>query len=236
MSACIVLENVSKIYATPAGEQAALAAVSLEVFPGEHVALIGKSGSGKSTLLNLIGGIDHPTTGRARLFGTYLDDLDESRLARFRGAHVGIVFQFFQLIPTLSALENVVLAMDLVGRIERRGRKARAMALLERMEVAGHAGKLPAQLSGGEQQRVAIARALANDPPVLIADEPTGNLDSQNGERVRAIFHSCAEEGRTVIVATHDRDGLDRYSRQLSITDGVLADLPAEDMACSTPV
>jgi len=218
----IELSEASKTYVGGARRFTALEPVDLTIGEGEHVALTGRSGSGKSTLLHLMGGIDRPSGGRVCLFGTDLGSLGESALARLRGERVGFVFQFFQLIPTLTALENVVLAMDLVGRIPRADRRPRASELLERMGVAAHAGKLPAQLSGGEQQRVAIARALANDPPVLLADEPTGNLDSQNGELVHRIFGQCAAEGRTVIVATHERDGLGRYSRVLELTDGAL--------------
>jgi len=222
--AWIELSAASKSYATGARSFTALAPTDLTVDEGEHVALTGRSGSGKSTLLHLMGGIDRPTTGRVRLFGTDLGSLGESALARLRGERVGFVFQFFQLIPTLTALENFVLAMDLVGRLPRGERRPRAEELLDRVGMAAHAGKLPAQLSGGEQQRVAIARALANDPPVLLADEPTGNLDSENGEAVHGIFAACAAEGRTVIVATHERDGLERYSRVLELTDGALSE------------
>ena len=221
----IELSEAEKTYASGAGRFTALAPVDLAIGEGEHVAVTGRSGSGKSTLLHLIGGIDRPSGGRVRLFETDLGGLGESDLARLRGERVGFVFQFFQLIPTLTAAENVVLAMDLVGKVPRAERRPRALALLERVGVAPHAGKLPGQLSGGEQQRVAIARALANDPPVLLADEPTGNLDTGNGAIVHRLFADCVAEGRTVIVATHEREGLERYSRVLEITDGSLREV-----------
>ncbi|WP_428267870.1 ABC transporter ATP-binding protein [Haliangium sp.] len=216
---------MSKTFETAAEPFQALEPVDLRIAAGDYIGVIGKSGSGKSTLLHLICGIEHPSTGRVRLFDTELGGMNESRLARFRGTHVGIVFQFFQLMPTLSALENVILAMDLVGTVPRVERRGRALDLLEQMGVARHGNKLPARLSGGEQQRVAIARALANDPPLLLADEPTGNLDSNNGERVEELFGQCVAEGRAVVVATHERDGLDKYSRLLSITDGAVQEV-----------
>jgi putative ABC transport system ATP-binding protein len=171
-------------------------------------------------LLHLISGIDRPSCGSVRVDGTDLGKLSESALSRFRGRSIGIVFQFFELIPTLTALENILLAMDLVNVLPAAQRRARALTLLDQMGIVAHARKLPSRLSGGEQQRVAIARALANDPPILVADEPCGNLDSVNGELVTALFAQCAADGRTVVVATHERTGLERYDRVLRIVDG----------------
>jgi ABC-type lipoprotein export system ATPase subunit len=198
----------------------ALHPTDLAIGKSELVAIVGRSGSGKSTFLNLITGIDRPTSGSVTVDGTDITSLNESDLAGFRGRKVGIVFQFFELIPTLTVLENVVLAMDLVGAIAAGERQRRAVALLDQLGVGDQARKLPSRLSGGQQQRVAVARALANDPPILIADEPSGNLDSANSEMVFSIFRDLALVGRTVIVATHERALLDRYDRVLDIVDG----------------
>lgn len=214
--------NIEKSYRTPAGIFHALQPLNLHIAGGEFVGLTGRSGSGKSTLLNLLSGIMRPTGGQAVIAGENIGRLSESRLAEFRGRHIGIVFQFFQLIPTLTVLENILLAMDLVGFTPRRERHPRALDLLEQVGVAGHKHKLPARLSGGEQQRVAIARALANNPDILIADEPTGNLDSKNSELIMAIFENCAKEGRLVIVATHQPEQQVRFSRMITLSDGVL--------------
>jgi putative ABC transport system ATP-binding protein len=220
MQTVIQLHGAARRYAGGQVHFDALKPTNLEVAQGEYVGLVGASGSGKSTLLNLIAGIDHPTAGRVEVMGEHIGRLGESRLAAFRGRHIGIVFQFFQLVPTLTVVENVVLAMDLVGSIPRAGRWPRALDLLAEVGVECHARKLPASLSGGEQQRVAIARALANDPAILIADEPTGNLDTRNREVVGGIFESCVDQGRTVVVATHDTTTLGRYARLFRLEDG----------------
>lgn len=225
MDTVIQLQAVSKTYSVGARSITVLQPTDLIVERGEFVAVTGPSGSGKSTLLNMITGIDHPSGGMVIVDGHNFGGLSESKLARLRGRLVGIVFQFFQLIPTLTSLENILLAMDLVGAIPSRDRRARAMTLLEQVGVGEHANKLPSKLSGGEQQRVAIARALANDPAVLVADEPTGNLDSANCKKVRGIFAQCAADGRTVIVATHDPTGLDRFDRIIQISDGVTTEV-----------
>ncbi len=196
--------------------------LDLNLDAGEFVGLVGPSGSGKSTLLNLLSGIDHPSGGQVTVAGQTLYDLSESRLADFRGQNIGIVFQFFQLVPTLTVLENLILAMDLVGSIPKGSRRIRALDLLEQMGVRRHKDKLPAKLSGGEQQRVAIARALANDPQILIADEPTGNLDSENSDMISQLFEDCANDGRLVVVATHETRGLDRFSRVVALADGMV--------------
>lgn len=226
MSTVIQLQSASKTYSVDTRDITVLPPTDLTVERGEFIAVTGPSGSGKSTLLNLITGIDHPTGGMVIVDGQNFGGLSESKLAHLRGKLVGIVFQFFQLIPTLTSLENIVLAMDLVGAIPGGQRRKRAMTLLEQVGVGEQANKVPSRLSGGEQQRVAIARALANDPSVLIADEPTGNLDSVNAEKVRAIFAQCAADGRTVIVATHDPRGLEQFDRVIKISDGVTTETP----------
>ena len=227
----ISLLAAGKAYQSPAGFAQALAPLSLDFRSGEFVGLVGRSGSGKSTLLNLITGIDHPTDGEVLVNGNSISTLSESQLAQFRGRHIGIVFQFFNLIPTLSVLENVVLAMDLVNHIPRKNRRQRAVGLLTQVSLDGHHDKFPSQLSGGEQQRVAIARALANDPPIVIADEPTGNLDSSNSEMIMQLFEACAESGRTVIIATHENSNFQRFSRLIQLGDGeLLADIFADEL------
>jgi putative ABC transport system ATP-binding protein len=218
----VVLDGISRTYDTGAGRIEALKALNAKLSRGEFVGLIGPSGSGKSTLLNLIGGIDRPSSGRVAVDDEILGDLSETRLAGFRGANIGIVFQFFQLVPTLTVLENLRIAMDLVGVVPARERNQRSLALLDQVGVLRHKGKLPSRLSGGEQQRVAVARALANDPAIVVADEPTGNLDRENSDRLMDLFGNCAAQGRLVVVATHDRGQLDRFSRVLTLTDGAL--------------
>ena len=218
----IELHSVSKSYETHAGQFDAVRELSLNMTPGEFVGLVGPSGSGKSTLLNLISGLDHPSSGEVRVGGERLAGLSETKLASFRGEKIGFVFQFFQLVPTLTVFENVMLAMDLVGAIKRSERHKRALKLLDQVGVLRHKDKMPSKLSGGEQQRVAIARALANDPPILVADEPTGNLDCENSDRTMDLFANCADGGRLVIVATHDTARLDRLSRVLTLRDGAL--------------
>ncbi len=202
---------------------------------GEYVAIVGKSGSGKSTLLNMITGIDRPSQGSVTISSTAVHTLSESRLAKWRGENIGIVFQFFQLIPTLSILENLLLAMDFVDKVPKPDRRARASALLAQVGLAGHAGKLPAAISGGEQQRAALARALANDPPILIADEPTGNLDSRTALAVQSLFRDLVQDGKTVIVVTHEQDAAACYERTISLADGaVVADTKiSHDRRCA---
>ncbi len=224
MDNIIQLQAASKAYDVAGEKITVLHPTDLTLKRGEYVAITGRSGSGKSTLLNLMTGIDHPTSGLVSIDGQNFGGLSEGQLAQLRGKHVGIVFQFFQLIPTLTALENILLAMELVGSIGRSKRHSRAMTLLEQVGVGAHAAKLPSRLSGGEQQRVAIARALANDPSVLVADEPTGNLDSKNAAMVYEIFAQCAADGRTVVVATHDLSVLDQFSRVIELNDGMASE------------
>jgi putative ABC transport system ATP-binding protein len=209
-----------KTFETAAGPFQALRGVSLTVFPGEFVAITGRSGSGKSTLINMLTGIDRPTSGELVVCGVPLQSLSENRLAIWRGRHLGIVFQFFQLLPTLTVLDNVMLPMDFAGKYRGRERERRAMALLEQVELAEHAHKLPAGLSGGQQQRAALARALANDPPLLVADEPTGNLDSTTAESVFLLFQRLAGEGKTILMVTHDEGLARRAGRHVVLSDG----------------
>jgi putative ABC transport system ATP-binding protein len=219
----IALRGVTRKFPTAAGVCAALDGVDLEVRPGEFVAIVGRSGSGKSTLLNLIGAIDRPSSGEITVAGTPLVRASEAALASWRGRNVGFVFQFFQLLPTLTAAENVMLPMDFVGATPARRRRPRALELLERLEIAAQADRLPAALSGGEQQRVAIARALANDPPVVLADEPTGNLDSATAGRVLGLFRDLARSGTTVVLVTHERDLAGVVDRTVELVDGRIA-------------
>ena len=219
----IDLRKVVKTYETPSGPFTALNDVNLHIQAGEFVAVIGKSGSGKTTLLNILAGIDRPTNGAISVDGTRVDSLSESALAEWRGRTIGLVFQFFQLLPTLTIAENVMLPMDFVEIIPLSERRPKALELLERVGIRDQADKLPATLSGGEQQRAAIARALANDPPILMADEPTGNLDEATRTSVLDLFSKLNAEGHTIIVVTHERD-ISRYTdQQVRLVDGRLA-------------
>jgi putative ABC transport system ATP-binding protein len=218
----ISLQQVSKTYETPAGKFAALKAIDLEIQSGEFVGVVGKSGSGKSTLLNMVAGIDRPTSGSVAVAGTAINSLSENKLAIWRGRNVGFVFQFFQLLPTLTAAENVMLPMDFAGSVPFRERRKRAVTLLERVAVGAHADKLPATLSGGEQQRVAIARALANEPSLVLADEPTGNLDSVTATAILDLFRDMANQGTTVVIATHEADIARVIDRRIEISDGAI--------------
>ncbi|MEZ4541886.1 MAG: cyclic nucleotide-binding domain-containing protein [Chloroflexota bacterium] len=209
-----------KIYRTPAGDFPALKGIDLQVNRGEFVAVIGKSGSGKSTLINLITGIDRPTSGEVIIGGELLHTYDEEQMAQWRGRNMGIVFQFFQLLPTLTLVENVMLPMDINRLYPPAERRERAMQLLELVEMGEQARKLPAAVSGGQQQRVAIARSLANDPGLLIADEPTGNLDSRTAESIFTLFTRLAAEGKTIIMVTHDEARAARTDRAVMIADG----------------
>src|SRR6476620_6917319 len=216
----IDLRQINKFYKTAVGDYQALKEIDLCICAGEFVSIIGKSGSGKSTLLNMITGIDRPTTGEVYVNGTAVHTLKENRMARWRGINLGIVFQFFQLLPTISIIENIMLPMDFCRTYPMREREQRALALLEMVELADHAYKLPTAISGGQQQRVAIARALANDPPVIIADEPTGNLDSKTADSVFNMFNDLVSQGKTIIVVTHDSGLAKRTHRTALIADG----------------
>jgi len=218
----IELTSVTKSFQTDAGPFLALKDINLRVEAGEFVAIIGKSGSGKTTLINMITGLDRPSSGEIRVDGVEVHKLGENALAAWRGRTIGVVFQFFQLLPTLTALENVMLPMDFCATPAFHARRARALELLSLMEIEGHAHKLPSRLSGGQQQRVAIARALATDPPILAADEPTGNLDSKTAAAVFALFEHLAGLGKTILMVTHDPDLARRAGRRVHIADGVI--------------
>lgn len=216
----ILLRDVTKSYQTAAGKILILKGINLDIKAGEFVAVIGKSGSGKSTLLNCITGIDRPSTGEVWVAGTPIHTLSEGQMARWRGTSLGIVFQFFQLLPTLTLLENVMLPMDFCKLYTPRQRKERALDLLAQVGLADQALKLPTAVSGGQQQRAAVARALANDAPLLVADEPTGNLDSKMAEAVFAHFEELTAAGKTVVMVTHDHDLASRAKRTVIIADG----------------
>ena len=218
--AIIDLHDVNKSYKTAVGDYPALKSIDLQINAGEFVSIIGKSGSGKSTLLNMITGIDRPTAGEVFVNGTAVHQMNENRMARWRGNNLGIVFQFFQLLPMISVIENIMLPMDFCRTYPMSERRGRAMELLELVELSDHAHKLPTALSGGQQQRVAIARALANDPPIVIADEPTGNLDSKTAESVFALFNNLVAQGKTIIIVTHDSGLAKRTHRTALIADG----------------
>jgi putative ABC transport system ATP-binding protein len=221
----IELQQVQKVYSMGRRNYQALRGVDLRIEPGEFVAIVGPSGSGKSTILNMVTGIDRPSKGQVMVAEMSLNRLNENQLARWRGEQVGIVFQFFQLLPTLTALENVMLPLHLRGRgakVHGNARHERAHEHLELVGMHHHAHHLPSELSGGEQQRVAIARALANDPPIIVADEPTGNLDSRTGEMVFDIFRRLSKEGKTIIYVTHDNDLAQRAHRLIQVRDGLI--------------
>jgi ABC-type lipoprotein export system ATPase subunit len=216
----IRMRKIIKTYHSEAGDFTVLKGIDADFYRGEFIGVIGKSGSGKSTLINMMTGIDRPTSGEVYVDQTAVHTLSEGQMSVWRGRQVGIVFQFFQLLPMLSLMENIMLPMDFCKMYTPRQRKARAMELLELVEMQDHARKLPTAISGGQQQRVAIARALANDPPILIADEPTGNLDSRTAETVFGIFENLVQQGKTVVMVTHDHTLVQRLNRTLLIADG----------------
>jgi putative ABC transport system ATP-binding protein len=216
----IELRGVSKVYPSAAGGFVALERVELLLPRGELTAVVGQSGSGKSTLVNLIAGIDRATEGEVLVGGIAVHTLDESRLAAWRGRNVGVVFQFFQLLPTLTVAENVMLPMDFCGTFSGAAARARAEALLDQVGILEQADKLPLALSGGQQQRAAIARALANDPSLVVADEPTGNLDTRTADAVLDLLAGLASRGKTVVVVTHERRWVERFDRVVTLVDG----------------
>ena len=222
--ALIEMRQVVKTYSTTAGDFPALRGIDADFHSGEFVAIMGRSCSGKSTLVNMITGIDRPTSGRVRIGGVYVHELGESEMARWRGRNLGIVFQFYQLLPSLSLIENAMLPMDLCQMCPTGERAERAMALLALVGLEEVAHKMPSAVSGGEQQRAAIARALANDPPIIVADEPTGNLDSQAAESVMRVFEGLRKRGKTIIMVTHEMSLVRRASRVLVLSDGEIVE------------
>lgn len=220
----IRLGQVIKTYPTPVGDFMALKGIDIHVRKGEFLGVVGKSGAGKSTLVNVISGVDSSTSGEIWVDGTPVHDLNEDELALWRGINVGVIYQSFQLMPKLSLLDNIMLPMDFCGLYEPGKSQERAMQLLEQVELETQAKKLPTAISGGQQQRVAIARALANDPQLIVADEPTGNLDTATAETIFKLFESLVSEGKTLIMVTHDRSLAKRFSRVLTITDGMIID------------
>lgn len=227
----IRLRGVTKRYFLDKTPFVALNAVTLDVMPGECVAVVGRSGSGKTTLVNLITGIDSPSEGEIFVAGAALHTLSQAALTAWRGRHVGIVFQFFQLLPTLTVAENVMLPMDFCNTYPRAQRRPRALSLLQRLGIAEQADKLPTELSGGQQQRAAIARALANDPPLIVADEPTGNLDSTTAQEVMTLLAALARDGKTVITVTHERDSERIFSPRVELRDGQVVSQTARNIA-----
>ena len=221
----ITVNDVVKSYMTDSGEFTALKGVNLQVEAGEFVAVIGKSGSGKSTLSNMITGIDRPTSGQVWVDGTAVHELGEGGMARWRGRNIGVIFQFFQLLPMLTVAQNIMLPMDFCKTYPKNERLERAKHLLDLVELGHTADKFPTALSGGQQQRVAIARALANDPPILVADEPTGSLDSKTADSVFKLFEELVtKENKTILMVTHDNDLADRVSKVIIVSDGEIVE------------
>lgn len=226
----ITLRGVVKKYQSRSSEVTALKGIDLEVRPGEFLVIMGKSGAGKTTLVNMITGLDRCTAGEIWVAGTPVHQLQPEKAARWRGQTVGVVFQTFELLPTLTVLQNVTLPMDFAKRYSLRQQRKRAMRLLEQMDIAEHAHKPPSGVSGGQQQRVVIARAMANDPPVLVADEPTGSLDSVTSEAVIDVFEELVAQGTTLVLVTHDEDVARRGSRIITLTDGEMMADPNQEI------
>ncbi len=222
MDSIIQVRDLCKYFDTKAGRATALNHIDFDIERGDLAAIIGKSGSGKSTLINMLAGIDIPSSGSVRVLEQQLENMNEDQMARMRGTDIGVVFQFFQLLPVLNILENIMLPMDYLKAIPAREREERAYELLRLVEMEDYAMKLPSELSGGQQQKAAIARALANDPPIIIADEPTGNLDSAAAEKVFELFSDLSKRGKTIVMVTHDNDIAARMSHVLTIKDGTL--------------
>jgi putative ABC transport system ATP-binding protein len=220
----IDLRKVVKTYDSLAGSVTALQSIDLQVYPGEFLVVTGKSGSGKTTLVNMVTGLDRSTSGEVWVAGAPLHRFSTERAAKLRGKTMGVVFQSFELLPTLTVLQNVMLPMDFARRYSLRDARQRAMQLLEQVDIAEHAKKYPTALSGGQQQRLAIARAMANDPAILVADEPTGSLDSATATAVIDLFADLARQGRTIFLVTHDKDVAERGSRMITLSDGELID------------
>ena len=223
----IDMRDAVKIYSTAAGDFSALRGINMQVGAGEFLGIVGKSGAGKSTLLNMLTGVDHLTSGEVIVnsngSSVSIHQMNEDAIASWRGQNLGVMYQSFQLLPMLTLAENIMLPMDLCGKFNARRSRERALELLRLVEIEDHANKLPTQISGGQQQRVAIARALANDPQILVADEPTGSLDSVTAEHIFEVFeHLVQEQGKTIVMVTHDESLKSRFSRTLRIVDGAL--------------
>jgi len=216
----IQVHNLVKVYQTAAGDFTALHGIDMEVYPAELLTVIGKSGAGKTTLINMISGIDHVTSGEILFGERRVDQMDENELAAWRGRNLGMIYQSFYLMPNLNLINNITLPLDFAGLYRRDQAKARALELLRMVELEEHAYKYPSQISGGQQQRVAIARALVNDPPVIVADEPTGRLDSVTAEVIFRIFETLVAQGKTVLMVSHDLNFASRSTRTLEIADG----------------
>jgi putative ABC transport system ATP-binding protein len=219
-SPIVQVEDVVKTFPIGGGEVTVLKGITFDVASGEFVSIVGPSGNGKSTLLNMVTGIDRPTRGQVVVGGNTVNKMSEDALAHWRGENLGIIFQFFQMLPGLSILNNVILPMDLAGKYKPKERRDRAMHLLDMVGLAEHANKLPALVSGGQQQRAAIARALANDPPLIVADEPTGNLDSTSAHTIFDLFQQLVKEGKTLMMVTHDKELAREVPRKIEIMDG----------------
>ncbi len=234
----IEIKDIDKDYQIGGNLVQVLKGLNLSVEAGEFVAVTGPSGNGKSTLLNMITGIDRPTKGSVFVNGRPVHEMNENQLATWRGENVGIIFQFFQLLPSLSLMQNIVMPMEFAGKYSRNERRERAMHLLETVGLADQAHKLPGMVSGGQQQRAAIARALANDPPLLIGDEPTGNLDSQTAETIFELFQSLVDQGKTMLMVTHDVEIAQRMPRIVEIRNGIIAcdSIAAPDIFTPSPV
>ena len=218
----IELSNLVKTYKTPAGNVPALRGINLKVAPGEFTCVIGKSGAGKSTMVNMITGIDHPDSGMITIDNIAIHKLNEDKRARWRGKKLGVIFQFFQLLPNLSLIKNITIPMDFCNTYPLSERRERALHLLDQVGIAEHANKAPSEISGGQQQCVAIARALANNPPIIIADEPTGNLDSKTAGEILELFLNLVEQGKTVLIVTHDNEIAEKATRKVEISDGLI--------------
>jgi putative ABC transport system ATP-binding protein len=231
----IRLRNVVKVYNSSAGEVHALKGIDLDIYPGEFLAIVGKSGAGKTTLINMLTGIDHLTSGEVWVEDVPVHQLGENELATWRGRTLGIVYQSFHLMNSLNLVHNVMMPMDFTGTFHNRRSPERSLELLKQVELEEHAYKLPTAISGGQQQRVAIARALANDPPIIVADEPTGRLDSVTAELIFEILRSLVERGKTIVMVTHDSSLSQRVTRSLRMVDGEIVPESASPAPLESP-
>ena len=229
----IQMNEVEKTYKNAAGSFPALKKVTLTIYPGEYFGVIGKSGAGKSTFLNMITGVDDITSGEVIIHGkgdpVSIHSLNENQLAYWRGVNMGVIYQSFQLLPMLTLLENIMLPLDLCGTYRKKESREKALELLHMVELDDHANKLPAYISGGQQQRVAIARALVNDPSILVADEPTGSLDSITAEHIFEVFENLVSKGKTIVMVTHDKSLSPRFTRHIELQDGEILQPKAQE-------